>query len=162
MRISVTALLLILLLPQAMANSSEPPANFMEAKKQMVKIFSKLNNPTTLYCGCKIVFTKRGYKPDLQSCGYEIDEDYERGNRIEAEHIVPVWEFAHGMNCWTQVPKGSGYRLCRSASIRLKRSSVFSQLSLPEPLGTCVQQFMPCANSQTGTICSASILFPLS
>ena len=121
MKKTLTALSLMFLIPSAFANSSEPPANFMEAKKQMVQIFSKLNKPTTLYCGCSIVFTKHGYKPDLKSCGYEIDEDYERGNRIEAEHIVPVWEFAHSMRCWTSAPKGEGRDNCENTDERFNR-----------------------------------------
>ncbi|SFS84844.1 deoxyribonuclease-1 [Succinivibrio dextrinosolvens] len=113
MRIPVTLFALLLFLPSAMAQSDERPANFREAKKQMVIIFSKLNRPTTLYCGCDIIFPKSGgYKPDLQSCGYQIAGDYERGNRIEAEHIVPVWEFAHKMNCWKSVEKGKGRSNC--------------------------------------------------
>lgn len=111
----LTVISLLLLIPSALGQSLEKPSNFREAKKQMVKIFSKLNEPTTLYCGCRIVFTKNGgYKPDIESCGYKIAEDYERGQRIEAEHIVPVWEFAHKMNCWTQVPKGSGRDNCEN------------------------------------------------
>ena len=106
---------LLLLIPQTFAQTDEKPSNFREAKKQMVKIFSSLNNPATLYCGCRIIFTKNGgYRPDLQNCDYQISSDYERGKRIEAEHIVPVWEFAHKMNCWTQVLKGSGRDNCEN------------------------------------------------
>jgi len=89
------------------------PTTFREAKKEMVEIFHALNNPTTLYCGCPILFTKNhGYRPDLKKCDYKVVEDEERGRRIEAEHIVPVWEFAHKMNCWTQTRKGNGRNNC--------------------------------------------------
>ncbi len=122
MNITVTALALMLLIPPAVAQQEEAPANFRDAKKQMVKIFRNLNRPTTLYCGCKIIFPKKGgYKPDLESCGYQIASDYERGGRIEAEHIVPVWEFAHKMNCWTKVKKGKGRSNCEDTDDRFNK-----------------------------------------
>ncbi len=89
------------------------PATFREAKKEMVEIFHALNNPTTLYCGCPIIFTKNhGYRPDIKNCDYKIAYDEERGQRIEAEHIVPVWEFAHSMHCWKNTYKGNGRNNC--------------------------------------------------
>ena len=117
----ITALMSCVLISSVQAYAEERPADFREAKKQMVRIFSKLNKPETLYCGCRITFPKSGgYKPDLESCGYQIANDYERGNRIEAEHIVPVWEFAHKMNCWTKVEKGQGRNNCEETDDRFK------------------------------------------
>lgn len=96
---------------------AEPPANFREAKKAMVKIFKHLNKPTTLYCGCSIEFPFRGgYKPDLRSCGYAIQKDEKRAERIEAEHIMSAWEFGHNLSCWTDAEIGEGRHDCEETS----------------------------------------------
>lgn len=75
---------------------------FKEAKHQMHNIFEKLYHPQTLYCGCDIAFNRFWYFPNLQSCGYQIrsDKNKKRAQRIEAEHIMPAWEFGHNMQCW--------------------------------------------------------------
>lgn len=75
--------------------------SFREAKLNMVEIFRRLEAPKTLYCGCSIKFPKRGgYMPDLESCGYHSDKNARNAKRIEAEHIMPAWEFGHKRNCW--------------------------------------------------------------
>ena len=73
---------------------------FRDAKVHMVKIFKELDDAKTLYCGCDIIFKGRGYMPDLESCGYKIRKNEKRARRIEAEHIMPAWEFGHDMTCW--------------------------------------------------------------
>lgn len=93
------------------------PKNFREAKVEMVKIFRQLKKPATLYCGCKLEFPHRGgYKPDLRSCGYVIMEDEKRAERIEAEHIMPAWEFGHNLSCWADAPRGEGRTNCNENS----------------------------------------------
>lgn len=76
--------------------------NFREAKIEMVKIFKQLDAPKTIYCGCDIVFPKKGYMPDLESCNYQIRKNEARAKRIEAEHIMPAWEFGHQRECWIE------------------------------------------------------------
>ena len=38
--------------------------------------------------------------PDLESCGYHSDRYAKNAKRIEAEHIMPAWEFGHKRRCW--------------------------------------------------------------
>ncbi len=77
--------------------------SFREAKLNMVEIFREMDNPRTLYCGCNIKFPKRGgYMPDPESCGYHSDRYAKNAKRIEAEHIMPAWEFGHKRRCWVK------------------------------------------------------------
>ncbi len=76
--------------------------SFSQAKKKLPLIFKKLDNPKTLYCGCDIKFKRNGYDVDLDSCGYKIRASRQRAQRLEAEHIVSAWEFAHNLQCWQQ------------------------------------------------------------
>ena len=80
--------------------SADDIQSFREAKREMPKIFKQLDNPQTLYCGCDITFPKKGYMVNLKSCGYKIRKNASRAKRIEAEHIVSAWEFAHQRQCW--------------------------------------------------------------
>ena len=97
--------------------NAAPPENFREAKKAMVKIFKHLDKPTTRYCGCSIDFPFRGgYQPDLRSCGYVIQKDEKRAERIEAEHIMPAWEFGHNLSCWADAERGEGRHECEENS----------------------------------------------
>ena len=66
--------------------------NFTEAKKIMPKLWKQLGNPKTLYCGCPLHF----------ECGYKVRKNAKRAARIEAEHMMPAWEFGHQMDCWRQ------------------------------------------------------------
>ncbi len=85
---------------------------FRETKISMVEIFKKLDHPKTIYCGCDIVFPKRGgFMPDLESCGYVIRSDAKRASHIEAEHIMPAWEFGRNRSCW----KKGHRRYCQSS-----------------------------------------------
>ncbi|MBO6258545.1 MAG: endonuclease [Succinivibrio sp.] len=64
-----------------------------------------LDKPMTLYCSCPIIFTqsssnKKGYMVRPDDCGYKIRQDKKRANRIEAEHIMPAYDFGHQMKCW--------------------------------------------------------------
>ncbi len=80
--------------------SADDIQSFREAKREMPKIFKQLDNPQTLYCGWGITFPKKGYMVNLKSCGYKIRKNASRAKRIEAEHIVSAWEFAHQRQCW--------------------------------------------------------------
>lgn len=78
------------------------PSSFDEAKRAMPSIMRKLQSPSTLYCGCSLIFERNRYYPDLASCGYQVRKDAKRAARIEAEHIMPAWEFGHQRACWAQ------------------------------------------------------------
>ncbi|XBC39087.1 MAG: endonuclease [Buchnera aphidicola (Nurudea shiraii)] len=72
--------------------------NFYKAKILAQKINS--NAPSSFYCRCKILWTKKKGIPQLQSCGYKIRKNANRANRIEWEHVVPAWQFGHLKSCW--------------------------------------------------------------
>ncbi len=74
--------------------------NFNEAKRLLPGIYRQLDEPKTLYCGCKLTFNKNRYYPDLKSCGYKARKNAKRAARIEAEHVMPAWDFGHQMQCW--------------------------------------------------------------
>lgn len=76
--------------------------SFDEAKRTLPGIMKKMEDPATLYCGCPLVFHKNRYAPDLKACGYKVRKNPKRAARIEAEHIMPAWEFGHQMQCWQE------------------------------------------------------------
>ena len=76
--------------------------SFSEAKRQLPGLMRQLDNPTTLYCGCPLIFERNRYYPDLKECGYKVRHDAKRAARIEAEHIMPAWEFGRQRLCWQQ------------------------------------------------------------
>ena len=92
-------------------------ADFSSAKEDLKIIEAQLDKPTTLYCGCRLVFKSEDrYLPELNSCGYAVREDKERASRIEAEHIVPAYVFGHNLSCWANAPKGHGREQCELTS----------------------------------------------
>ena len=95
----------------------EKQRNFKTAKRDMHVIFTHLKSPKTIYCGCDIKFTKHYYYPDLESCGYHnrSPRNLNRAHRIEAEHIMPAWEFGKDQSCWT---KHHGRQNCENTSDR--------------------------------------------
>ena len=88
-------LIMLISLPLA----ATPSASYRKAKDIIYRIARDINNHT-IYCNCLIVRTKKKYFPELATCGYRIRKQEKRGNRVEIEHIVPVWELAHHMPCW--------------------------------------------------------------
>lgn len=99
--IAVTLLCTLSALPSS-AKDTPAPTNFDEAKRTMPGIMRQLKDPATLYCGCPLFFERNRYYPDLASCGYQVRKDPKRAARIEAEHIMPAWEFGHQRACWAQ------------------------------------------------------------
>ena len=95
----------------------EKQRNFKTAKRDMHVIFTHLKSPKTIYCGCDIKFSKHYYYPDLESCGYQnhSPRNLNRAHRIEAEHIMPAWEFGKDQSCWT---KHHGRQNCENTSDR--------------------------------------------
>ncbi len=76
--------------------------DFQAAKRIMPSIMKQLEKPSTLYCGCPLIFSKNRYTPDLKACGYQVRKNAKRAARIEAEHIMPAWEFGHQLKCWQE------------------------------------------------------------
>ena len=85
-----------------LSNATLAMDTFREAKQVMPSIMKQLDKPATLYCGCPLTFNNNRYSPDLRSCGYKIRKNAKRASRIEAEHMMPAWEFGHQMPCWQQ------------------------------------------------------------
>lgn len=77
------------------------PLTFSDAKRVM---YQHIVNPNMqeFYCGCPIERRFGRFAPDLQSCQYAVRNDPNRASRLEAEHIVPAWEFGHQRQCWQQ------------------------------------------------------------
>lgn len=71
--------------------------NFTEAKRAARVIFR--DHRRTFYCGCKY---DKHQNINLNSCGYRIQEDARRAQRLEWEHIVPVSHLASHLPCWRQ------------------------------------------------------------
>ena len=76
--------------------------SFAQAKRELPGIFRQLRQPATLYCGCSLIFTARGYTVDLDSCGYRVRASEERAGRVEAEHIMPAHRFGGQRRCWSE------------------------------------------------------------
>lgn len=72
-----------------------PLANFHEAKQVARKLFQ--DHRETFYCSCKF---DQHNRIDLASCGYRIQQDKRRAQRLEWEHIVPVSHLAAHLECW--------------------------------------------------------------
>jgi len=69
--------------------------NFRIAKKWAKQLHA--DHRTTFYCGCQ--YDKQG-KIDLNSCGYPIQKDKKRAERLEWEHIMPVSFWGQDLACW--------------------------------------------------------------
>lgn len=83
------------------------PSNFYEAKPLLREIYR--DYPLTFYCSCS--FNQEG-KIDLASCGYRVQTNLQRAQRLEWEHIVPVSQMAMHLACWKNklCSKGDGKR----------------------------------------------------
>lgn len=98
----------VLSLSLALTTSAQAMSSFSSAKRVLPKIYLQLEQEfgtqSTVYCGCPIEFSGTAKKPkwtvDLEPCGYEARKNWNRAKRIEAEHIMPAWEFGHQMQCW--------------------------------------------------------------
>lgn len=82
------------------------PSSFSQAKVLSQSLYLGSRNGTlpavSFYCGCDIQIKGKSWKPDLNSCGYQVRKQETRANRIEWEHIVPAWEFGHQLQCWQE------------------------------------------------------------
>lgn len=82
-------------------------SSFNSAKNVLPKIYAQmdkeLGETNTIYCGCRITYPKKAkWTIDLKECGYTVRKQSARAQRIEAEHVMPAWEFGHQLKCWQQ------------------------------------------------------------
>lgn len=76
---------------------------FNRAKSYLFKIYKDLNYTKTFYCGCDFAFKKSYFGTiNLKSCGYKIRKNAKRAARIEAEHIMPAYNFGRQLKCWIE------------------------------------------------------------
>ncbi len=86
--------------------------DFLESKQILGSIYTHADeqHQKTFYCNCPIQFqNERPTLVNLDSCGYNIREDYDRARRIEWEHIVPAYRLGHNLPCWDE----GGRNKCR-------------------------------------------------
>lgn len=88
--------------PHEARSQNQEILNFREAKKLARKIHE--SNPITLYCGCRYV----GKQVNLATCGYQVQGDQKRANRMEWEHVVPAEAFGNSFKEWRE-----GVPLCK-------------------------------------------------
>ena len=91
--------------------------SFSEAKAKLPGIMKQLDNPSTLYCGCPLIFERNRYYPDLKACGYKVRRNAKRATRIEAEHIMPAWEFGRQRLCW----QNGGRKQCNTTDEQFRK-----------------------------------------
>jgi deoxyribonuclease I len=76
-------------------------ADFNQTKKFLNKNTHLYGNKT-IYCGCKVV----GKKIDLASCGYKVQSNQKRAERLEWEHVVPAEAFGNSFSEWRSGASG--------------------------------------------------------
>lgn len=70
--------------------------DFSHAKKIAVKLFT--DHKSTIYCSCNY----EGKKIHLETCGYKIQSDASRAQRLEWEHVVPAEAFGQSFKEWRE------------------------------------------------------------
>lgn len=105
--------LLLVLASLISFNAYGVPATFDRAKIEARQyIYFDRTDEGTFYCGCNWEWTGRsGGRIDLASCGYEVRRQQNRAERLEWEHIVPVYNFGRARQCW----KDGGRHNCISS-----------------------------------------------
>ena len=64
-------------------------ADFSSAKEDLKIIEAQLDKPTTLYCGCRLIFKSEDrYLPELNSCGYAVREDKIRAKKRSKKNVL--------------------------------------------------------------------------
>jgi len=97
--------------------SAAPPSSFYKAKKIAAKLYQ--DKQQSFYCGCEYVVRQKMNKkskrltPDWNSCGYRSRKNKNRASRIEWEHVMPAYHFAHQRQCWQQ----GGRKACKKDPI---------------------------------------------
>lgn len=106
--------IIVISYPAFTDQQKQPPANFSKAKKELLKIYQKLPNPTTFYCGCPIKWAGKKGVIDIEACGYQYRKNENRARRLEWEHVVPASKFldhsgeGEQRECW----KNGGRKNC--------------------------------------------------
>ncbi|MCH1929605.1 endonuclease EndA [Shewanella sp. A25] len=104
------------------ANASPShPSSFSQAKVLSQSLYKDKGAnalpAVDFYCGCDIQIKGKSWKPDLNSCGYQVRKQETRANRIEWEHVVPAWEFGHQLQCWQK----GGRKHCADSSTKFNK-----------------------------------------
>lgn len=103
----------------AAAGSVAAMDNFVAAKKELPKITRALDKPATVYCAVPITFNERGrWQVDPLAAGYRVRKNAKRAVRIEAEHVMPAWDFGHQLQCWAAK---NGRKNCEKTSPEFNR-----------------------------------------
>lgn len=96
-------------LPSAARPSAAPSAlaptriaTFAEAKQELSRLYAAAAKNEELYCGCPF----RGATIDLATCGYRVQHDAARAQRIEWEHVVPAHRFGGSLPEWAEGSSG--------------------------------------------------------
>lgn len=93
--------------------------DFIAAKKELPKITRQLTAPSTVYCAVPITFNERGrWQVDPLAAGYKVRKNPKRAVRIEAEHVMPAWDFGHQLQCWAAK---NGRKNCEKTSSEFNR-----------------------------------------
>lgn len=92
---------------------------FQEAKRILPTLHRE--HPYTIYCGCKF----SGKMVDLKSCGYKIQKNAKRAQRLEWEHVVPAEAFGKSFTEWRV-----GGPMCRGKKGRkcAQKNPLYSQM----------------------------------
>lgn len=86
----------------------ERTMSFDGAKNYLIDIYRQ--NPTTLYCGCAVVFNRdlpggnprtTGGQIDYDTCALQPSRYGERSQRLEWEHILPASTYGSERACWS-------------------------------------------------------------
>lgn len=74
--------------------------SFDAAKRILVTVYA--SHRVDLYCGCTFApDAGRGFRVDLEGCGYSASREPSRAARIEWEHAVAASAFGHTFQEWT-------------------------------------------------------------
>ena len=110
-------LAIVIVFTAVSVQAAQHPSSFRSAKKKAQKIYSTSLPMSSFYCGCDINVIGKQWKPDLESCGYQVRKQIPRANRIKWEHVVPAWEFGHQLQCW----QDGGRKNCGRTSPEFKK-----------------------------------------
>lgn len=102
------------------------PGSYRTAKRLLYReVYA--DRRQTLYCGCSF---DAGREPDHASCGYVPQDDGERANRVEAEHVIPASWIGQGRQCWEEPictdgdgERFSGRRCCAQVDAQYRRAA---------------------------------------
>ena len=69
------------------------------------------------YSNCDYEIKEKKLVPIHKTCGFTYRKNKNRSERIEWEHVVPVWHFGHQLRCW----QNGGRMGCRQTNTKFKQ-----------------------------------------